>query len=41
MLDYEMKKIDDFLHRMNPKPVANRPRKGGPAINTCEVRNAQ
>lgn len=38
MLDYEMKKTDDLLYRMIPKPVAKRLRKGEPAVNTCEVR---
>ncbi|XP_030253295.1 soluble guanylate cyclase 88E-like isoform X1 [Sparus aurata] len=37
MLDYEMKKTDDLLYRMIPKPVAKRLRKGEPAVNTCEV----
>lgn len=40
MLDYEMKKTDDLLYRMIPKPVAKRLRKGEPAVNTCEVRSA-
>lgn len=40
MLDYEMKKTDDLLYRMIPKPVAKRLRKGEPAVNTCEVRMA-
>lgn len=39
MLDYEMKKTDDLLYRMIPKPVAKRLRKGEPAVNTCEVRS--
>lgn len=39
MLDYEMKKTDDLLYRMIPKPVAKRLRKGEPAVNTCEVSN--
>ncbi|KAI9538988.1 hypothetical protein NQZ68_009065 [Dissostichus eleginoides] len=37
MLDHEMKKTDDLLYRMIPKPVAKRLRKGEPAVNTCEV----
>lgn len=37
MLDYEMKKTDDLLYRMIPKPVAKRLRKGEPAVHTCEV----
>lgn len=40
MLDYEMKKTDDLLYRMIPKPVAKRLRKGEPAVNTCEVQSA-
>lgn len=40
MLDYEMKKTDDLLYRMIPKPVAKRLRKGEPAVNTCEVRTS-
>lgn len=39
MLDYEMKKTDDLLYRMIPKPVAKRLRKGEPAVNTCEVQS--
>ncbi|XP_048399586.1 soluble guanylate cyclase 88E-like isoform X4 [Stegostoma tigrinum] len=37
MLDYEMKKTDDLLYRMIPKPVAKSLRKGLPSVNTCEV----
>ncbi|XP_072105394.1 LOW QUALITY PROTEIN: soluble guanylate cyclase 88E-like [Mobula birostris] len=37
MLDYEMKKTDDLLYRMIPKPVAKSLRKGVPSVNTCEV----
>ncbi|XP_042196017.1 soluble guanylate cyclase 88E-like [Callorhinchus milii] len=37
MLDYEMKKTDDLLYRMIPKPVAKSLRKGEPSVNTCEV----
>ncbi|XP_043540944.1 soluble guanylate cyclase 88E-like, partial [Chiloscyllium plagiosum] len=36
MLDYEMKKTDDLLYRMIPKPVAKSLRKGLPSVNTCE-----
>uniref|UniRef100_A0A3Q2YIB4 guanylate cyclase n=1 Tax=Hippocampus comes TaxID=109280 RepID=A0A3Q2YIB4_HIPCM len=32
MLDYEMKKTDDLLYRMIPKPVAKRLRKGEPVF---------
>lgn len=38
LLDYEMKKTDDLLYRMIPKPVAKRLRKGEPSVNTCEVK---
>ncbi|XP_078280574.1 soluble guanylate cyclase 88E-like [Rhinoraja longicauda] len=37
MLDYEMKKTDDLLYRMIPKPVAKILRNGDPSVNTCEV----
>ena len=36
-LDQEMKRTDTLLYRMIPKQVADRLRKGEPALNTCEV----
>ncbi|XP_013410650.1 soluble guanylate cyclase 88E isoform X3 [Lingula anatina] len=36
-LDAEMKKTDSLLYQMIPKSVADRLRKGEPAMNTCEV----
>ncbi|MEW8486581.1 MAG: hypothetical protein AB2705_15480 [Candidatus Thiodiazotropha sp.] len=37
-LDAEMKRTDSLLYQMIPKPVADRLRRGEPAISTCEVR---
>ena len=36
-LDDEMKRTDELLYQMIPKSVADRLRKGEPAVNTCEV----
>ncbi|XP_070567798.1 soluble guanylate cyclase 88E-like [Ptychodera flava] len=36
-LDDEMKKTDSLLYQMIPKQVADRLRRGEPAMNTCEV----
>ncbi|XP_014679803.1 PREDICTED: soluble guanylate cyclase 88E-like [Priapulus caudatus] len=36
-LDREMKRSDELLYQMIPKPVADRLRSGEAAINTCEV----
>ena len=36
-LDVEMKRTDSLLYQMIPKTVADRLRKGEPAVNTCEV----
>ena len=36
-LDAEMKRTDSLLYQMIPKPVADRLRRGEPAISTCEV----
>ena len=36
-LDKEKKKTDTLLYQMIPKSVADRLRKGEPALNTCEV----
>ncbi|KAL5006686.1 hypothetical protein ScPMuIL_015492, partial [Solemya velum] len=36
-LDAEMKRTDSLLYQMIPKPVADRLRRGEPAITTCEV----
>ncbi|KAK2163097.1 hypothetical protein NP493_1482g00001 [Ridgeia piscesae] len=36
-LDVEMKRTDELLYQMIPKAVADRLRKGEPAVNTCEV----
>ena len=37
-LDDEMKRTDNLLYQMIPKSVAERLRKGEPAMNTCQVR---
>ena len=37
-LDEEMKRTDQLLYQMIPRTVADRLRKGEPALNTCEVR---
>ena len=37
-LDQEMKKTDELLYQMIPKNVADRLRKGEPAMNLCEVK---
>lgn len=39
-LDAEMKRTDSLLYQMIPKPVADRLRRGEPAISTCEVFDA-
>ncbi|XP_070565560.1 soluble guanylate cyclase 88E-like [Ptychodera flava] len=36
-LDEEMKKTDSLLYQMIPRQVADRLRRGEPAMNTCEV----
>ncbi|KAJ8299766.1 hypothetical protein KUTeg_023826 [Tegillarca granosa] len=36
-LDAEMKRTDQLLYQMIPKAVADRLRRGEPAINTCQV----
>ena len=36
-LDEEMKRTDQLLYQMIPRTVADRLRKGEPALNTCEV----
>ncbi|KAK3103517.1 hypothetical protein FSP39_019823 [Pinctada imbricata] len=36
-LDAEMKRTDQLLYQMIPKPVADRLRRGEPAISTCQV----
>ncbi|XP_062598322.1 soluble guanylate cyclase 88E-like [Saccostrea cucullata] len=36
-LDAEMKRTDSLLYQMIPKPVADRLRRGEPAITTCQV----
>lgn len=36
-LDAEMKRTDTLLYQMIPKQVADRLRRGEPAITTCEV----
>ena len=36
-LDDEMSRTDQLLYQMIPKAVADRLRKGEPAVNTCEV----
>lgn len=36
-LDAEMKRTDSLLYQMIPKQVADRLRRGEPAITTCQV----
>ena len=36
-LDTEIKRTDQLLYQMIPKSVADRLRKGEPAMSTCEV----
>ena len=36
-LDIEMKRTDQLLYQMIPKAVADRLRRGEPAMATCEV----
>ena len=38
-LDIEKLRTDTLLYQMIPKSVADRLRKGEPALNTCEVRS--
>ena len=38
-LDAEMKRTDSLLYQMIPKQVADRLRRGEPAITTCQVRH--
>ena len=39
-LDEEMRRTDSLLYQMIPRSVADRLRKGEPALNTCEVSNS-
>ena len=39
-LDVEMKRTDQLLYQMIPKAVADRLRRGEPAMATCEVSNS-
>lgn len=39
-LDAEMKRTDSLLYQMIPKPVADRLRRGEPAITTCQVKTS-
>lgn len=36
-LDEEIRKTDSLLYQMMPKNIADRLRKGEPAVNTCQV----
>ena len=36
-LDAEMRRTDSLLYQMIPKPVADRLRRGEPAITTCQA----
>ncbi len=40
-LDDEMRRTDALLYQMIPKAVADRLRKGEPAMNTCQVKIVQ